>query len=121
MKPGMRNRDWLSRLTSAINATDETHRSLSLRAGLGPNYVNQLVNGQKPTPSAEAIIRLCEALNLSLAYVFAGLELTRETEEVARLYASLGDRQRGALLTLLRGQHSVALLGSPAKDDEAQS
>ena len=44
-------------------------RAASLRAGLNPNYITQLVRGHRPNPKAESLRALAEALEGDYEYM----------------------------------------------------
>lgn len=97
--------EWRHRLLKAIEDDRRSDRKLSIDAGLGPNYVQQMKNDAKNT-GAVAVIKLCSALNVSTAYIFAGIELTPETEEVLKLFSRLDADLKDRILGILRSMRS---------------
>lgn len=97
---------WRQRLIAAIENDERTPRAISLAAGLGPNYLNQMIE-RGTSPSIPALVSLCRALSLSLTYIFTGAEMTPEQEELLRLSAELPDQQKDLLVDLARQLRGV--------------
>lgn len=93
--------DWRSRLLEAVDATEQSDRSISLRARLGPNFVNELRNTSK-VPAIDKVLKLGAALGLSGAYVVSGIELSQSDEELLQAFLSLDAENRRFLLDLAR-------------------
>lgn len=96
----MRYRGWRERLIAAIDADDRSERRISLDAGLGPNYVGQLIknNGAE----VDSVLKLCAALNLSVSYIFTGVEMNTLDEEMLIRFSALPLDQKQAFASLLR-------------------
>ena len=77
-----------------------------MAAGLGQNYVSQMRNEGKNV-GADAVVKLCDALNISVIYVFTGSPMSREDEEFIRLFSALPDTQKDSFLSLLRSFQST--------------
>ena len=92
---------WRQRLIAAIEKDVRTPRAISIAAGLGPNYLSQMVE-RGTSPSIPALVSLCGVLNLSLTYIFTGADMTPEQEELLRLSAELPDQQKDLLVDLAR-------------------
>lgn len=92
---------WRNRLIDAINADGRSDRAISLAAGLGPNFVNELRN-QTKEPGVEKIMKLADELNVSLTYLFMGSDVTAEDEAFLRLYRQYSDEERAGLLAILK-------------------
>ena len=90
---------WLARLLAEIERKGMTQRSVSLKAGLGPGYVNSLVKEGKD-PALDHVMRICAALDVSAAYVLFGINVTPETERIMRAVEDSPER-RAALVALL--------------------
>lgn len=72
MKPG-----WIDRLKMAIAADGRSSRAISTAAGLGTNFVQQMLKNGKE-PGMDHLIRLLSALGDDAAlYVMTGLRATR--------------------------------------------
>lgn len=93
--------EWRKRLLAAIDATGRSDRQISLAARLGVNAVNELRTTPK-TPSVDKVIKIADAVGVSLSYVFLGLETTQETEQFLKLLASAPASKRQAVQELLR-------------------
>lgn len=100
MMPG-----WRDRLLEAIAKDGRPDRAISLAAGLGPNFVNQLRHDDKD-PKIKSLIQLADELGISLAKIFTGLDVTPRDEEFWALYRSMPEAERSALLALLATRHS---------------
>jgi transcriptional regulator with XRE-family HTH domain len=98
---------WRERLLEAADADPRSDRKISLDAKLGPNFVNELRNTDKE-PGIKKVLRLAEELNVSLATLFIGHEITKEDEEFLGLLDSVSEAERQALLSLLRKQHAAS-------------
>jgi transcriptional regulator with XRE-family HTH domain len=97
----MMTEDWKERLIEAIKADGRSYRAISTAAGLGPNFVNQLLNYEKE-PAAKHVIMLAKALNMSLSYLFVGNdEVTAEHEELFRLLQGSTPEGRALALQIL--------------------
>jgi transcriptional regulator with XRE-family HTH domain len=97
---------WLSRLVAEIEKCQDggkgtAYRQISISAGLGPNYVSQLLGENWKTPSFDNVVRLCEALNISITYLVTGAEMTRFDEDLLRQLELLDDHTKKYLLGLL--------------------
>lgn len=92
-------------MLAAVDADPRSDRAVSLAAGLGPNFVNQLRNSETE-PGIKKILRLAEELNVSLATLFYGQDTTPEDEEFLSLLKSASAAERDGLLSLLRARRS---------------
>jgi hypothetical protein len=92
---------WRHRLIAAIEADPRTPRAISLDAGLGPNFVGQMIE-RGTSPSTNAVVALAQTLGLSLTYLFTGAEMTPEDEELLRLSGNLPEDRRKLLLAMAR-------------------
>lgn len=73
--------EWRRRLVEAIKASDKSMRSISLGAGLGPNYIQQLLkDGKEPTIGVFAAI--AAELNVSVATLMEGAARVENIEEI---------------------------------------
>jgi transcriptional regulator with XRE-family HTH domain len=93
--------EWRQRLISAIEADPRTPRAISMAAGLGPNFLNQMM-ARGTSPSTSAVVALSQALGISLTYLFTGAEMTPEDEELLRLSGNLPEDRRQLLLAMAR-------------------
>lgn len=93
--------DWRSRLLEAVDKDGRSDRAISLKAKLGPNFVNELRNGDKE-PGVNKVIKLAEMLDLSLAFVFSGADVSARDETDLKLFLSLSPDSRQAMLHFAR-------------------
>lgn len=61
---------WRKRLEAAIEASEMSKREISIAAGLGENYVQQMLRDGKE-PSVSCLIAIAAALDLSMSSLFA--------------------------------------------------
>jgi len=101
--------DWFVRLSGEIERRvmlDDkiySYRNISLGAGLGPNYVEQLLKSQgRKNPQISEFTKLCEYLNLSLVYVLTGVEMSHRDEEFNSIWARLDPDAQEHVMNVLR-------------------
>lgn len=94
--------DWRQRLLDAIERSPLSDREICKRAGVGSSFVSDLKNAGKD-PKAASVVKVVSALDVSLSYVFAGIDISPETEEVVRIWTQLPKEMRSHLLALARG------------------
>lgn len=94
--------DWRQRLLSAIETSPLSGREICRRAEVGSSFISDLKNAGK-SPSAAYVVRVANAIPVSLTYVFAGIELSPETEEVIQLWSRLPAEMQNHLLAVARG------------------
>jgi len=63
--------------------------------------VSDLKNLEK-NPSADNVLKLARALDLSVVWLFTGVEMTPELEEVLAICAAVRRSCRSALMSVLR-------------------
>jgi transcriptional regulator with XRE-family HTH domain len=97
---------WRNRLLEAVDRDGRSDRSISLEAGLGPNFLNQLRNEAKE-PGIEKIAALAKELGISVYYLFTGLEASEEDDQFLRLYLTSPHAERLALRALLESRHGA--------------
>lgn len=93
--------EWRQRLISAIEEDPRSPRAISIDAGLGPNFLGQMM-ARGTSPSTSAVVALCETLGISLTYLFTGAEMSPEDEELLRLSGNLPEDRRKLLLAMAR-------------------
>lgn len=79
---GLVRSEWKKRLVLAIRqevARGRTLKEISQTAGLGPNFVQQLINSDK-VPSVDALIALCGSLKITAAGLFPEAPEPQATE-----------------------------------------
>lgn len=97
---GMDN-SWQTRLQEAVVKDGRKPRKIALDAGLGPNYVEQVLKPDKD-PRLAQLVKLCAELRVSPIWVLFGINLTPESEEVVQLLAGLPEEARQSFLNLVR-------------------
>lgn len=97
---------WRTRLADAILGSGLKLAEISRRAGVGRNYVQQMTKYEK-NPRTDYVIRVCQALNVSLSYIFAGLEISSGTEELVQRFQALPEKEQEGFLTYLRSRETA--------------
>ncbi len=89
---------------AAIEQDGRSLRKLSQDANLGPNYVFQLIDRWEKTNKHPFIkfLLLLDELNVSRPYIFSGVHMTIEEEEILRLFSALSEKQKNNFLEILR-------------------
>lgn len=97
----------IERLLKIIKDDGRSLRELSLAAKLGPNYAVQLINRWKKTGEYpfDKFLMLLDVLNVSRPYVFSGIEMNTEEEELLHLFSALSETQKNNFLEILRSVH----------------
>lgn len=90
---------WRERILKAVEADPRSDRAISVAAGLGVNFVNELRNSEKE-PGVNKVLRLASTLGLSLGYVFNGAEISDVQESDLQVYLSLSPDSRAQILSL---------------------
>jgi transcriptional regulator with XRE-family HTH domain len=109
---------WLKRLKAAVDADGRTPRAISLAAGVNPNYLSELFTLDKQM-AVDKLLKLCDALNISAAWVLTGLKASRREEEMLAILSQLPDR--AALSTTARARGSRASQAIQASSDNSIS
>lgn len=92
----MENHSWKQRLADAIEKSGRSKREISLSANMGAGYVHSiLAEGKDPT--VDNLLKICEALNVSVTSILYGFEISPETEEILSLVEKNPKRRRGIL------------------------
>ena len=93
--------DWFERFLEALQADPRGMRQISLDAGCGVNYVQQLVTNKKE-PTVGRFVRVLDTLGAATAlYVITGLRVTSEDEGFLRLALRLDSKSRADLASFL--------------------
>lgn len=91
---------WKERLFLAVKQDGRSERAISLAAGLGENYLNQ-VRLYNKEPGIEHLLRLGAELRVSLAYLILGREdISPEEEELLEFLRTMTQEQRRVLLEI---------------------
>lgn len=94
--------NWFPRLLAVIDADPRSKRRLSLDAGLGANFVQQMITDKKQ-PGADKLQSLLDALGYTQTiYILTGIEMRPEDEDAIRALLDLspGLRQKAKALFL---------------------
>jgi transcriptional regulator with XRE-family HTH domain len=92
---------WHERLEEAVRKDGRKPRSISIAAGLGPNYLSELFTKRK-VPSVDKFLRLCAELRVSATFVLTGSEVSLEGEEMLGLLADMDVEAQATILNLAR-------------------
>jgi hypothetical protein len=102
---------WRERLFLAIERSGRSERSIGVEAKCGPSYLYDVrVAGKQPT--VPKLIAICKVLNVSLAYIFLGVEINPGEEELFRMFVGLRPEQRSALQNFLLAMKASEQSGS---------
>lgn len=92
---------WYPRLLEAIERDPRSRTAISIAAGLGPNYLQQMIKDGKE-PGANKLERLLAALGTaSTFYIMTGIEAGPEDEEFLRVVLSAPPAMRKHLQALI--------------------
>lgn len=97
---GMDDGIWRRRLYEAIRADERSMSAISQAAGLGVNYVEQLMKSDKDI-RVPVLLKLCATLNISPGYLFTGVNLNGEGERLVRLVEHAPAEKLRSLIRLL--------------------
>lgn len=106
---------WRARLIQCINEDGRSARKIGGLAGVGDNYVSQMINENKQ-PSFDIVVRLCDVLDISITYVVTGAKMSRYEEEVLAILAQMDDQSRQALRAFLE---TLAAARAPSRSRDA--
>ena len=93
---------WRDRLQAALDKKGKSAREISLKAGKGPGYLHSILKEGKD-PTVESMGAVCDALEVSVAWILLGVDMSRETEEILQAIEGYPAR-RDAVLQLLDQQ-----------------
>jgi len=74
---------WRDRLQAALDKKGKSAREISLKAGKGPGYLHSILKEGKD-PTVESMGAVCDALEVSVASILLGVEMSRNTEEILK-------------------------------------
>lgn len=98
--PRMEDESWRARLQGILDRDGRSMRDVSLSAGLSPGYLHGVLKDGKDS-TIDRIAAVAAALDVSLAYILVGLEVSPDTVRLIGLLES-DPARRDALLRLLR-------------------
>jgi len=96
----MINKALRNRLEAAIANDGRSLREISKAAGLGENYLNQLLKDGK-TPRVDSLLKIARALNSSFYWLVEGVDVSPDAEEIARKVIQLPPAEREAVMALV--------------------
>lgn len=91
---------WRDRIEAAAKKDGRSLREISLAAGLSHGYVHGVLRDGKE-PTLDRFIKICKALDMSLAYALTGVEVSGKTLDLIEAIERGGPR-RDAILALLQ-------------------
>lgn len=114
---------WRARLEEVLAADGRSMRAISLAAGFGPNFVQQMLKDRKD-PSFPRLARVLSVLGTGATlYVTSGLRLSPEVETFLRIALSLDSagkqRVQAAIDTLRSPSSSQGLSLDPSSEETA--
>lgn len=89
-------------------------REISKEAGCGAGYLHDILKAGKD-PTIERLMRIADALDVSLSWLLYDIEMSKQDEELLRLFATLSKRQKKAFLDLAM---TMPALPDPSREDE---
>lgn len=104
---------WLNRLVAEIekrhaDGTGVSLRKISTEAGLGPNFVSQLMADNWKEPSFGRVVKLCDYMDISVTYIVTGAEMSHMQEQMLSQLAAMPEHQQRSVVGLLRTLSSDA-------------
>jgi transcriptional regulator with XRE-family HTH domain len=90
---------WRDRLKAAFLASGKSMRAVSLESGCAHNYLFEILETGKE-PGMDRLLRVAEALDVSLPWLLYGVEIGPREERLLKLYAMLPEAQQRAMLDL---------------------
>lgn len=110
------NEDWFDRFVTAIREDGREMRAISLAAGCGPNYVQQITkNGKRP--GVDRFVRILNVLgSASTLYILTGLQMSEDDEAFFRLAASMDPKLKKEALRFFRSLRDAS--GNKAPDPD---
>lgn len=106
-------RAWKARLIAAVEgATADKKRSMRdicREAGVGPNYLSQLMTDPDRAPRLDEFFRLTEALGVSAIQILTGVEMSQLDEQILQVVAPMSEEAKKGLLAAFRERLSHEL------------
>lgn len=89
---------WFDRLLAAVQRDGRDMKKISLEAGLGQNYVQQMAKNRKK-PKIDSLVKLLKALGRADAlFIITGTEFTDEDRRLLEVAGALDDEGKRALI-----------------------
>lgn len=102
---GMNYDGWLDRFWAAVHAhmkaTGRSPRDISLKAGQGENYLEQLKK-RGNAPRIDGAIAICEEIGVSFFKVLTDLDIDGDGQELLEIAGRMSPARRQALLAAFR-------------------
>ncbi len=92
---------WRERLLECLDKDPRSSRAISISSGLGQNAVTQFRTTDK-TPSVETVMKIARTIGVSHSYIFTGVELDQDVEDLLRLLKALKPEERHTMIELAR-------------------
>lgn len=89
--------DWRARLKEMVEADGRSPRAISISAGLGPNYIQQVLTDKKDAGFDRLQKALAELGSAAALYVTTGIKLTPQAESFLRMALSLDESQKAVI------------------------
>jgi len=106
------NGDWFDRLEKAVLADGRDMKALSLAAGLGQNYVQQMLKDRKE-PRIGTFVKLLGVLGRSSAiYIITGSEFSPIDQQLFEAAATLDEKGKQHLIAAFAAMRAA----SPERD-----
>jgi hypothetical protein len=104
LRGGMSTETWEARLRQAIQERwvdqGRSLTELSLNIHNGRNFVSQMLTEGK-APRAKDVVNLAAQLQISLSWLFLGVDMTQEDEQLLMIASKIDTHQKKKLLELL--------------------
>ena len=95
--------DWRRRLEVAIKDSGKSLREISLVAGKGPGYLHSVfMEGKEPTVAN--LLKICQAVDVSVYSVLVGFEMTPYNEAFLKLLSLADDDLKRSLFYYSSGE-----------------
>lgn len=89
---------WFNRLLTAVERDGRDMKAISLAAGLGENYVQQMIK-QRKLPKVGTLVRLLETLGRAdTLYIITGHEFSDVDRRLLAVASELDDEGKRALI-----------------------
>lgn len=91
---------WRKRLYDAILNSGKAPYEISLSAGLGQNYVEQLMK-RDVAITVPVLLKICEVVEVSPDYLFSGVEISKDLRRLLDLEEVQDPKRIRALIDIL--------------------
>ena len=96
----MTKQTWRDRLEAVLQRDGRSMREVSMSANLSHGYLHGILRENKE-PTLDRFERICRELDVSVAYVLLGLDLSADTEAILQAIEG-NEARRRALLEFLQ-------------------